>query len=67
MGQVFLAPLLQHPKNEGMFLALLQGGLANSAGVPSLSSQIFWSLEPTSRQAIPTHCLRMGLGSHQCV
>ena len=32
MGQVFLAPLLKHPKSEGMFLALLQGDLANSAG-----------------------------------
>ena len=31
MGQVFLAPLLKHPKSEGMFQALLQGGLANSA------------------------------------
>ena len=32
MGQVFLAALLKHPKSEGMFLALLQGGLAKSAG-----------------------------------
>ena len=32
MGQVFLAPLLKYPKNEGMFLALVQGGLANTAG-----------------------------------